>query len=427
MPSALVATRPGAFALGPARLERAQRIHDFVYMSTGCSNSYLVVTQDGNVVINTGMGFEAPHHRRLFREVDDGPIRFVVLTQGHVDHVGGVDLFREDGTQVIAQRNNAACQRDDERIEKFRRSRSFVFFDHIIRAAIEAARTGEAQTRQAKPRPTLLFDDRYEFTLGGVRFELLSVPGGETIDSLCVWLPDQRIAFTGNQLGPLFPHFPNLYTIRGDKYRFADAYLDSLERVMALEPELLVTGHFEPIRGAGLIREELARLRDAVRHVHDATLQGMNDGKDVFTLMREIRLSPELAVGEGYGKVAWAVRAIWEGCGGWFQFRSTTELYEVPARDVYPEVAELAGGPGPLAARAARRVEAGEPLEALHLSEMALAAERQHRGALEARLAALELLLERSGGVNFWEVKWLRHRIAATQAALGLETTKEIR
>jgi alkyl sulfatase BDS1-like metallo-beta-lactamase superfamily hydrolase len=170
------------------------------------------------------------------------------------------------------------------------------------------------------------------------------------------------------------------------------------------------------------------RLRDAVQYVHDATVEGMNEGKDVYTLMREIRLPDELAVGEGYGKVSWDVRAIWEGYAGWFHHRSTTELYPVPPASVHPEIVELAGGPDAVAERALRRVVAGEPCEAIHLAEMALAADPKHRPALEALLAAHELLLERAGtanqGPNFWEVRWLEQQIANTRAALGPQGSK---
>jgi glyoxylase-like metal-dependent hydrolase (beta-lactamase superfamily II) len=425
MKSALTRSRPGAFDLGPASLDQAVRINDFIYTSTGASNAYLVVTPAGNVVINTGMGFEAPRHKRLFDAADSGPLKYIILTQGHVDHVGGVDVFRQPDTEVIAQKNNRECQADDERIQKFRRSRSFVFFAHIIRQAIRAAEGQVPNSEQAKPNPTIVFEDSYSFELGGFRFELFSVPGGETIDSLCVWLPQHRIVFTGNQFGPLFPHFPNFYTIRGDRYRHALPYIESLDRVLALEPEMLITGHFDPIRGKDLIREELTRLRAAVLYVHDETVRGMNDGKDVYTLMREIRLPEELEVGEGYGKVAWAVRAIWEGYAGWFQFRSATELYDVPAWKVYPEMVALAGGADVVAERAQARVAAGEPLEGLHLAEMALTAEPQNVAALRSQLAALELLLERSGGENFWEVGWLRHQIEETKRVLVGECSRD--
>ena len=52
---------------------------------------------------------------------------------------------------------------------------------------------------------------------------------------------------------------------------------------------------------------------------------------------------------------------------------------------------------------------------------MALEAEPGHRGALETRLAALELPMERRGDKNHSEVLWLTHRIGKTRDALGLK------
>lgn len=412
-------SRPGGFDIHPASQEAATRVHDFVYLSEGLSNAYLVVTSEGRVVINTGMGFEAPVHKRNFDAVDRGAVRAIVLTQGHVDHVGGVDLFREPGTEVIAQANNAAQQADDARIHRFRVKRSaFAWGDAIARShRYIHEHLGGVVPPQSRPIPTITFEDHHAFSLGGIRFELFSVPGGETTDSLVVWLPEQRICFAGNLFSALFGHFPNLVTIRGDRYREALRFVSSLERVRDLEPELLLVGHHGPIEGRALIRRELERLRGAVLHVHDETVRGMNEGRDVFTLMQEVRPPPELEVGEGYGKIAWSVRAIWETYAGWFHHRSTTELYPVPVERVYGELAALAGGAGPLAERAAARLGAGAPLEAIHLAEVALAAEPSHPGALRASLDAHRVLLAAS--TNFWESAWLRKEIARLEAALA--------
>ena len=113
------------------------------------------------------------------------------------------------------------------------------------------------------------------------------------MDSTAIHLPQHGIVFSGNMFGPLFPHFPNFGTIRGDKYRFPETYLASLRRVRDLEPEILVTGHFLPVVGKDLIRTCLDRLHDAVSYVHQKTLDGMNAGKDIFELMREIRIAPK--------------------------------------------------------------------------------------------------------------------------------------
>jgi alkyl sulfatase BDS1-like metallo-beta-lactamase superfamily hydrolase len=419
MPPPLYRTRPGGFDIRPASQPEAVAINDFVYVSEGLSNSYLVVTPEGRVVINTGMGFEAPVHKRNFDAVDSGPVRYVLLTQGHVDHVGGVDLFLEPGTEVVAQARNPSHQEDDARIAPFRASRSGFAFAEAIGKALRHVReqTGGNVPGQSRPTPTLTFDDRHAFELGGLRFELIATPGGETTDSMVVWLPQHRICFTGNLFSALFGHFPNLVTIRGDRYREAIGFVDSLDRVLELEPELLLVGHHEPVAGRELIREELLRLRGAVLHVHDATVRGMNQGRDVYSLMREIELPPELEVGQGYGKVSWSVRAIWENYAGWFHHRSTTELYPVPASSVHADLVELAGGPEALAKRAREKLGAGAPVDAIHLAEVALTAAPEHRAALEASLAAHEALDSQS--VNFWESSWLRRQIAELRGALG--------
>jgi len=413
MPEPLYRSRPGGFDIRPARQTIATQVADAVWLSEGLSNAYLVVTREGRVVINTGMGFEGPLHKRLFDAVDPGPVRYILLTQSHVDHVGGVELFREPGTEIVAQANNATCQADDARIHPFRAAHAAPFFPIAVDRAEKNLHV------QARPEPTLTFADRHDFSLGGLRFELHATPGGETTDSMCIWLPEPRIAFVGNVFSALFGHFPNLVTLRGDRYRFALPFIEAVNRVIALEPELLLTGHFAPIRGAALIRRELERVRDAVKYVHDATVAGMNAGSDVFALMREIQLPPELEVGQGYGCVAWSVRAIWEGYAGWFHQRSTTELYPVPVSEVYADVVALAGGADVVAARARVRLERGEAVAAIHLAEMALAADPASRAGLEAYLAAHQHLLAERGGVNFWETGWLRHQIARTTAALG--------
>jgi alkyl sulfatase BDS1-like metallo-beta-lactamase superfamily hydrolase len=195
--------------------------------------------------------------------------------------------------------------------------------------------------------------------------------------------------------------------MRGDRYRDALTAIASVERVRELGPELLVTGHFEPIAGADRIDSELTRLRNAIQYIHDQTVAGMNAGKDVRTLMREIVLPTECEVGEGYGKVAWDVRAVWENYSGWFHHRSTTELYPVAFDAVAADVVELAGAEA-LVDRARAHLDAGRPLHAIHLAELIA---EEHRGARDVLRAAHEILL--AGSTNFWETAWLKQQIAS--------------
>jgi alkyl sulfatase BDS1-like metallo-beta-lactamase superfamily hydrolase len=179
--------------------------------------------------------------------------------------------------------------------------------------------------------------------------------------------------------------------------------------VLGLGADRLVTGHFDPIEGADRIAEEVSLLRDATQWVHDRTIEGMEAGTDVLTLMREIELPSHFDVGEGYGRTAWNVRAIWETYAGWFHHRSTTELFGVPSSAVASDLVATAGADAILDA-ARTRIAADEHVEAIHLVEVVLAADPEHAAAREVAADAHEQLLAIS--TNFWEAAWLRHTAA---------------
>ncbi len=90
--------------------------------------------------------------------------------------------------------------------------------------------------------PTVTFDQKYEFTLGGTKFELVSAPG-ETYDHLCVWVPRYKAAFVGDNF---YDSFPNIYTLRGTQPRWALDYVASLDKILALKPEIVLPEPREP-------------------------------------------------------------------------------------------------------------------------------------------------------------------------------------
>src|SRR6201996_8190721 len=366
--------RPGADAMRPASAEKAEQIAPGLWCSPGLSNPYLLTTDEGRGIIHTGMGCESPVHRANFDAVESSQVRYIIFPQGHVVDVGGLDSVRDPGTTVVAQANWTAWRDDNERLLPFRASRSAFAFSDTLSTGIPAIHRRLGTKRlagQSVPVVDLDFEDTLTLELGGRRMELISVPGGETTDSLVIWLPDERICLSGNTFGPIFGHIPNLVTMRGDRYRDALTVIASVERVRELQPELLVTGHFGPIAGAERIDIELTRLRNAIAYIHDQTVAGMNAGKDVQTLMEEITLPAEYEVGQGYGKVAWDVRAIWENYSGWFHHRSTTELHAVSPDEISADLVDLIGA-DTLLGRAEAHAAAGRAVHAIYLAEKVL-------------------------------------------------------
>src|SRR5713101_3597034 len=82
-----------------------------VAVGIGPSNTFLVTTSAGNVIIDTSVAPAAAAHRQALGAKSSATIKAIVLTHAHGDHTGGVRLWREAGTEIIAQRNHASVVR----------------------------------------------------------------------------------------------------------------------------------------------------------------------------------------------------------------------------------------------------------------------------------------------------------------------------
>jgi len=126
----LGAVAPASLALQGQEQESATRVADSVYAVFGGSNAYLVKTPNGNVLIDTCNPVDAPECLQILKAVSNAPVRYIIVTHAHWDHTGGVALWREAGTHIIAQRNQIEFLNYQRRLNNFYALRDKTQFGH---------------------------------------------------------------------------------------------------------------------------------------------------------------------------------------------------------------------------------------------------------------------------------------------------------
>lgn len=216
----------------------------------GTSNSGLINRGDG-LVVDTF--WDLPHTRALMQEyatVWRAPAQRVVNTHHNGDHCWGNQLFR--GAEIIGHRLCAAqFGKEQPQMMQATKLAAATSEDPTIRWLGAALADWDFAGVELTP-PTTLFDDRLALELDGTAVELLYVGPAHTAGDVLVHLPEQRVLFTGDIL------FRQCTPI-GWEGTF-DNWCAALDRIEALQPEIVVPGH-GPICGTEGAREMKAYLQ----------------------------------------------------------------------------------------------------------------------------------------------------------------------
>jgi alkyl sulfatase BDS1-like metallo-beta-lactamase superfamily hydrolase len=192
--------------------------------------------------------------------------------------------------------------------------------------------------------------------------------------------------------------------------------------LISLKPEYLIPGHTAAIIGAEKIREALAVHSRAVRSVYEQTIECINDGKTVEEAVRIVRLPAELAqkkqLREGYGRVDWSVRGIYQGETGWYDGYGTG-LNPLPPHFRARELANLAGGADKLLKRAISLQKSGEHQLVCELCDVVIAANPGDKLARIIKANSLDHLPYISGNLNMFG--FYRSAAALERKAAGIK------
>jgi glyoxylase-like metal-dependent hydrolase (beta-lactamase superfamily II) len=224
-------------------------------------NVGIVVGSRATLVIESGMGPRSGVAIRSHAEQlgHDRPL-YLTSSHFHGEHSYGAQVF-ERGATIIYN----AGQRDEQRRKGPKYLEMFKTIDDAIATEIEHVRLIE---------PDIVYDSQAFLNLGGLTAELRAQPPAHTPADQVVFVPEQRILFTGDLVETrCFAMFPWLPSVDVDVD--GDSWIDVLHGLERLNPAIVVPGHGE-IGGAAIItaaREYLETLKSETRRVisHGAT------------------------------------------------------------------------------------------------------------------------------------------------------------
>jgi glyoxylase-like metal-dependent hydrolase (beta-lactamase superfamily II) len=194
------------------------------------------------------------------RTVSQAPIKYVILTHGHWDHVGGLAAVREPGSIVIAQANFAA---------ELARSRQYhpPFLDFF-----------GTEDNSLNVKPDRLIAAPETLRVAGLELALIPGKSGETDDALYVHDRQHDILFVGDAF---MPYSGAPFVAEGS----AEGYLGAVEQVLELHPRRLVHGH--PPLTAFFTIDAMPGLQAALRPLYDRSLAAAHAARPLAELLHE--------------------------------------------------------------------------------------------------------------------------------------------
>lgn len=360
----------------------------------------MIRVDGGYVAIDAGAHPETTRQIAAeWERVAGGPIQALIYTHSHPDHIGGADGFDLEGVPIWAQSRFLDELADMQLLPNatflrgVRQSGSVLPVEVALSNGIGPPLRKNDALVPPLHVPTMTFERTEELVVGGRPLILRSSPG-ETHDHLSVWLPEHKLLFAGDNI---YKAFPNLYTFRGMSARPVRRWIETLDEVRRLRPEVLVLGHTESIQGADRIYALLTDYRDAIAFVHDSVIRGINAGKSPNQMAREIRLPQHLAnhpfLREHYGTIAASVRGVYTGYMGWFD-GDAANVDPEPASEVGNWLVDELGGKQNVLRRIDQVIATGDLRRALWLCRMLYGHSPDCRETRAAKALVLEKIAE---------------------------------
>jgi cyclase len=270
----------------PEQIEVARGIYLFVskpYGDVGMDgNSVAILSRDGVLVFDTNA---TPASSALvlaeIRKLTDKPVRYVVNSHWHWDHWYGTETYTKAfrDVKVIAHEKTRemmagpAIEFNRPGVESqlpgyIGMLEKRAATDPAVQPALEEARFFLDQKKNAQlVLPTVTYKDRLPMTLGERTIEVLHYDRAVTPGDTFIYLPDEKVLITGDLL---------INPISFALSSYPTGWLNTLEKIDALDANVIVPGHGTPLHDKALLRAHIDVMRQLLKAGKDAKARGLD-------------------------------------------------------------------------------------------------------------------------------------------------------
>ena len=294
-----------------------ERVTDRVYIFRNIVNSAVIMGDDAVAVVDTQVNdVLAARLVERIRTVTQKPIRYAINTHYHWDHTGGNYVFKDAGAEVISSAQTKSF------IEvRTPRQRAFL----------------ESRGFELGPDPYLAdrtVTEPTELELGNQRLQLQQLGSAESDDAMVVSVPQEGCVLAGDTvMTGSFPIFGQ--PVMDEGLMGTSAWLDTIARIEALEPEHVLPGH-----GPVAYEAELALLKRIQHYFLDEVALRVERQMPLLELLADLEAQlPDwiAALPVVWGTPRYAILRVYRGLmqdatdePGWQQFKPSA----IPPGDV---------------------------------------------------------------------------------------------
>ena len=254
--------------LGP----KFQKVRDGIFVYTDAlneSNCTIILTQDGVVLIDSGQSPKDSHViAAAVKKLTNQPVRYIVHTEPHSDHVLGDFLFAPPAVVIAHAGATASMKQAGLDVPGF-----------VEKRTAESAELRKAFQGYRMVAPQIEYRDKMTLNVGERSLELYYLKNVHSEADTAIWLPKERIIFAAASV-----------TVKrfGNHRPFVSIpdTLSAIKMMKTLNPEIVIPGHGDP----GTVRM-LDDMEKYYNNLVDGVRQLVKQGKSLEAIKKELQLA----------------------------------------------------------------------------------------------------------------------------------------